>query len=161
MIRNPRLRILRTASPAGRPRSERSVVTPTMNRKNGKIRSVGVQPCHSAWPSGQKMALHVPGLLTSSIDAIVMPRNTSSATRRSRVEGAGDGATVTRAVYPERSEGSLVHRRATNFRQRRCTGDPSLRSRWTADQPLVCAEMLQRAGLVASLLENPGQVVVG
>ena len=27
--------------------------TPTMNRKNGKIRSVGVQPFHSACSSGQ------------------------------------------------------------------------------------------------------------
>ena len=27
--------------------------TPTMKRKNGKIRSVGVQPCHGACNSGQ------------------------------------------------------------------------------------------------------------
>ena len=30
-----------------------AIATPTMKRKNGKIRSVGVQPCQLAWPSGQ------------------------------------------------------------------------------------------------------------
>ena len=29
------------------------IETPTMNRKNGKMRSVGVQPFHSACASGQ------------------------------------------------------------------------------------------------------------
>ncbi len=29
------------------------IATPTMKRKNGKIRSVGVHPSHGAWPSGQ------------------------------------------------------------------------------------------------------------
>ena len=32
--------------------SENGIATPTMNRKNGKIRSVGVQPCQSACSSG-------------------------------------------------------------------------------------------------------------
>ena len=38
-------------APTRRP-SASGIATPTMNRKNGKIRSVGVQPCHSAWRSG-------------------------------------------------------------------------------------------------------------
>lgn len=58
------------------------MATPTMNRKNGKIRSVGVQPCHAAWRSGGWIALQVPGLFTSSIPAIVMPRKMSSETSR-------------------------------------------------------------------------------
>jgi hypothetical protein len=32
--------------------SDRCVVTPTMKRKNGKMRSVGVQPFHGACSSG-------------------------------------------------------------------------------------------------------------
>ncbi len=32
---------------------EKTPAVPTMKRKNGKMRSVGVQPCHSAWSNGQ------------------------------------------------------------------------------------------------------------
>src|SRR5687768_17518556 len=54
------------------------MATPTMNRKNGKIRSVGVQPCQSACLSGPYMWCHEPGLFTMSIAAMVMPRKMSS-----------------------------------------------------------------------------------
>src|SRR4051794_37926996 len=77
---------------ARRELSERCVVIPTMKRKNGKIRSVGVHPFHSACSSGGKIALHVPGLLTSSMPATVRPRKTSSESRRSRL--GASGATV-------------------------------------------------------------------
>ena len=57
---------------------------PTMNRKNGKIRSVGVQPCQAAWSSGQywDFSPHSPGLLTRIMARIVAPRKTSSERRR-------------------------------------------------------------------------------
>jgi len=44
-----------TMRPAGAASVRRESVsdTPTMKRKNGKMRSVGVQPFHSAWSSGQ------------------------------------------------------------------------------------------------------------
>jgi hypothetical protein len=58
--------------------NENAIATPTMNRKYGKIRSVGVQPCHAACSSGGYTCAQLPGLLTSSIAAIVAPRNTSS-----------------------------------------------------------------------------------
>src|ERR1700682_3108476 len=85
---NPRRRICLTIAESLSPRarradSERYVVMPTMNRKNGKMRSVGVQPFHSACSSGGKIALQVPGSLTSSIPATVIPRKTSSESRRS------------------------------------------------------------------------------
>src|SRR6266849_8478705 len=53
-----------------------------MKRKNGKIKSVGVQPCQSAWRSGPYTARHVPGLLTRTIAATVIPRKTSSDSSR-------------------------------------------------------------------------------
>jgi hypothetical protein len=56
----------------------RGMATPTMNRKNGKMRSVGVQPCQSAWRRGPYTARQVPGLLTSTMPATVRPRKTSS-----------------------------------------------------------------------------------
>ena len=44
----------RLTVPSSTRRANASVIeTPTMNRKNGKTRSVGVQPCHSACSSGQ------------------------------------------------------------------------------------------------------------
>src|SRR5215831_7197798 len=70
--------------------------TPTINKKKGKIRSVGVHPfastqafpgyqpegfsliSSSAWARGQYMALHVPGSFTTIMPATVMPRKTSS-----------------------------------------------------------------------------------
>ena len=53
---------------------------PTMNRKNGKMRSVGVQPCQGACSSGQYwyFSPHWPGLLTRIIARMVTPRKTSS-----------------------------------------------------------------------------------
>src|SRR5580693_3473305 len=65
------------------PRSNRFAVdsgtaTPTIHRKNGKIRSVNVHPFHSAWSSCSYTWSHDPGLFTSIIAAIVAPRNTSS-----------------------------------------------------------------------------------
>jgi hypothetical protein len=46
-------RMARSSSPrARRALSERYVVMPTMNRKNGKTRSVGVHPCQGACSSG-------------------------------------------------------------------------------------------------------------
>src|SRR5690349_3595895 len=65
---------------------------PTINRKNGKIRSVGVQPFHSACSSGQYIASQVPGLLTMTIAAIVRPRNASSADSRRVTRGRAAGA---------------------------------------------------------------------
>jgi hypothetical protein len=64
---------------------ERCVVMPTMKRKNGKMRSVGVQPCHLACCSGGKIALQLPGSLTRSIPATVRPRKMSRDSNRSRV----------------------------------------------------------------------------
>src|SRR3954470_11371856 len=93
----PRRRTCLTTADSASPRArradkERCVVIHTMKRKNGKIRSVGVQPFHSACSSGGKIALQLPGLFTNSIPAIVMPRKTSSDRRRSRL--VMRGATV-------------------------------------------------------------------
>ena len=44
-----------------------------MKRKNGKTRSVGVQPCHFACLNGAYTNAQLPGLLTIIIIAIVMP----------------------------------------------------------------------------------------
>jgi hypothetical protein len=76
------------AAPDARGASAKGMATPTMNRKKGKITSVGVQPCQSAWRNGEYTACHVPGLLTTTIAAIVSPRKASS--ERSR-----DGGPVT------------------------------------------------------------------
>ena len=56
-IRAPLRMIWRRMAASSSPRarrlsSDRQVVTPAMNRKNGKMRSVGVQPCHAACSSG-------------------------------------------------------------------------------------------------------------
>ena len=42
---------------ASRLSKENVIATPTMNRKKGKMKSVGVQPSHSAWSSGPYIAL--------------------------------------------------------------------------------------------------------
>jgi len=55
------------------------------------MRSVGVHPFHSACSSGGYIALQVPGLLTSSIPATVIPLKTSSESRRSRGGFGGVG----------------------------------------------------------------------
>ena len=51
----------------------KTIETPTMNKKNGKTRSVGVAPCHSAWRSGENTCDQLPGSLTTIIAAIVRP----------------------------------------------------------------------------------------
>ncbi len=56
--------------------------TPTTKRKNGKIMSVGVKPCHAACRRGAYTARHVPGLFTSTIAATVSPRSASTDSRR-------------------------------------------------------------------------------
>src|SRR5262249_11776975 len=61
---------------------ENAIATPTMKRKNGKTRSVGVQPFHCACCSGQYALGSSPALLTRIIAAIVAPRNTSRETKR-------------------------------------------------------------------------------
>jgi hypothetical protein len=59
--------------------NEINVEIPIINIKNGKIKSVGVKPCHGACASGAYMLLHDPGLFTKIIPAIVIPRKISSA----------------------------------------------------------------------------------
>jgi hypothetical protein len=59
------------------------IETPTMKRKNGKTRSVGVYPFHCGCNSGQYVALPSPLLFTRIIPAIVTPRKKSSDCRRS------------------------------------------------------------------------------
>lgn len=59
-----------------------TVVTPTINRKNGKTKSVGVQPCHSACSNGGYTFPQSPGLFTIVINIMVRPRKTSSEVRR-------------------------------------------------------------------------------
>jgi hypothetical protein len=50
---------------------------PTANKKNGKTRSVGEQPCQGAWASGAYKFDQLPGLFTSIMNATVAPRKTS------------------------------------------------------------------------------------
>src|SRR4051812_19632684 len=86
------------ASPCSilRPR-ENGIATPTIHRKNGKIRSVNVQPFHSAWSRGEYIFPQSPGLFTRSIAAMVAPRKTSSDSKR--VVGADElGAVATEGV---------------------------------------------------------------
>ena len=49
------------------------------NIKNGKTRSVGVIPFHSACSNGANMRPQLPGLFTKIIPAIVIPRRISIA----------------------------------------------------------------------------------
>src|SRR5437667_878408 len=101
----------RGAFPARRRPRASGMATPTMNRKNGKIRSVGVQPCHSACRSGGYTARQVPGLLTSTMAATVMPRNASSDTSRPAAAGPGaSGVTLPRAGRPRRLREGAAHR---------------------------------------------------
>ena len=51
---------------------------PTINRKKGKTKSVGVQPCHAACSRGEKMCPQSPGLFTIVIIMMVNPRSTST-----------------------------------------------------------------------------------
>src|SRR5579884_578813 len=88
-----RRRCLRVCPRAVRELNEKTIETPTMNRKKGKMRSVGVQPFHFACSSGQYVCWPSPELLTRIIAAIVIPRNTSS-----EVSRVLDGAEGTLAI---------------------------------------------------------------
>src|SRR4028119_425971 len=57
--------------------SEKDIAQPTINRKKGNTKSVGVQPCHSACSSGGYTCSQLPGLFTRIIEAIAIPRKTS------------------------------------------------------------------------------------
>ena len=58
--------------------SEREMDTPTINKKNGKTKSVGVAPCHSACSKGAYTCDQLPGSLTIIIPAIVNPLKKSN-----------------------------------------------------------------------------------
>src|SRR5262245_44646342 len=73
---------------------ESGTATPTIQIKNGKIVSVNVDPFNAAGSSGASTSDHVPGLLTSIIEAMVTPRNTSSDMRRPAAGGAPEGEIV-------------------------------------------------------------------
>ena len=52
--------------------------TPTIKRKKGKTKSVGVAPCHSACSKGAYTCDQLPGSLTIIIPAIVIPLKKSN-----------------------------------------------------------------------------------
>ncbi len=86
-MRAARTSTLRVSAARSAPCSTRgttpsAIDTPTITRKNGNTRSVGVQPFHSACSSGAYTWLQVPGLLTSSMAATVMPRSASTDAKR-------------------------------------------------------------------------------
>ena len=68
--------------------------TPTMTRKQGKIRSAAVGSFHFAWVSCGKTWLYVPGSVTSTMAAIVSPRRTSSESSRCGGPPRSAGPTV-------------------------------------------------------------------
>lgn len=68
---------------------ENASALPTANRKNGKTRSVGVQPSQGACFSGAYTYFPLPGVLTSTIPAMVIPRKMSRA--RNRFDGLCSG----------------------------------------------------------------------
>jgi len=53
------------------------MATPTIKRKAGKIKSVGVHPCQEACRNGGYTCFHDPGVLTMIINIIVRPLNIS------------------------------------------------------------------------------------
>src|SRR5262245_16051451 len=121
----------------------KAIDTPTMNRKNGKTRSVGVQPCHSACWSGGYTYRHDPGLFTSTMPATVAPRNTSSERSRGAAAGALRPAAAppvtTGARLPARSArrprpGQVGHQldRLVLLRGDRHAGDAAVRPRAVA-----------------------------
>ena len=67
--------------------SEKDIAQPTMNRKKGNTKSVGVQPCHSACSSGGYTCFQLPGLFTRIIEAIAIPRKTSRDFKRMGEKG--------------------------------------------------------------------------
>src|SRR5262245_21750123 len=60
---------------------EKLMAFPTTKRKVGNTRSVGVNPNHFAWSSGQNVG-EPPGSFTMIMKQIVMPLNTSRASKR-------------------------------------------------------------------------------
>lgn len=54
------------------------MATPTIQRKDGKIMSVKVQPCHLAWSNRAYTWGQPPAVFTSMMLAMVAPWNTSS-----------------------------------------------------------------------------------
>ena len=58
---------------------EKNIAEPIMNKKKGKTKSVGVQPCQSACNNGAYTCAQEPGVLTKIIKAIVIPLKASSA----------------------------------------------------------------------------------
>jgi hypothetical protein len=53
--------------------SESTIEIPTINKKKGKTKSVGVTPCQSACLRGGKTYDQLPGSFTTIIAAIVTP----------------------------------------------------------------------------------------
>jgi hypothetical protein len=56
---------------------EKLIAFPTANKNDGKTRSVGVKPCHSACSRGEKGKAPLPGVFTIIIKQIVIPLKTS------------------------------------------------------------------------------------
>src|SRR5208337_2493492 len=80
----------RVAPRASRASTESTMETPTTNIKVGKTRSVGVSPFQAAWFM-RPQEPEPPLLFTMIMKAMVMPRSTSSESRRWTGEGARDG----------------------------------------------------------------------
>src|SRR5829696_4736686 len=94
-------------------RRDMVIATPTMKRKNGNTRSVGVQPSHLECSSGGKTLSQSPGLLTTTIVAIVRPRNTSSQAARAGADTLRPATPLDTAMPPAyrgRSGGSTALR---------------------------------------------------
>jgi hypothetical protein len=56
----------------------KDIALPTANKKKGKTKSVGVQPCQLAWDKGLKVLDQEPGLFTKIMSATVAPLKTSN-----------------------------------------------------------------------------------
>jgi hypothetical protein len=68
---------------AARRPSAKGTAAPIAKSRNGNTRSASVQPFHGACSSHGYTKSQLPGVLTRIIAAMVMPRNTSSASSRS------------------------------------------------------------------------------
>ena len=64
------------------------IALPTANRKEGKTRSVGVNPCQAECCNWEKERVSLPGVLTMIIKQTVIPLKMSSASDRE------DGAVI-------------------------------------------------------------------
>ena len=85
------------------------MVTPTRNKNVGNTRSVGVHPFHSACSSAGNDIFATP-LLTRIMNAMVIPRSTSTET--SRFEGtriARDAAVVVVTIFTGSTFASTYH----------------------------------------------------